>query len=122
MKISCAAVLLIALPMFGAAQTRYVPPPGIEVPAQIRDELKTGVAELGASLQELQQSLKGKPASLTLLPDIEIFHKAVEWPLVYGEFYRSNEFAIARTLLRQGMERAHALRNGEAPWTSATGL
>src|SRR5882724_9375186 len=116
MKLSCAAVLLIALPLFGAEQTRYAPSPGIEVPVQIREELKMGVGELGANLQELRQLLKGKPTLLNLLPDVEIFHKAVEWPLIYGEFYRTNEFAIARALLWQGIERAQALGRGQAPW------
>src|SRR5207302_4963940 len=32
------------------------------------------------------------------------------------------EVEIARTLLSQGMRRAVQLRNGEAPWTTATGL
>src|SRR5205814_7755589 len=123
MKLSCLTLLLLGFGSVVAAQeSQYAPPPGIAIPPDIRDELHKGVLELDANIKELRQIVKAKPTLLTLLPDVEIFHKAVEWPLLYDEFYRSNEFAIARTLLRQGMERAQALRNGETPWTTATGL
>ncbi len=117
------AVLFAVTARVGAAeQTRYAPPPGIAVPQEIREELERGVSDLGARLRELRQVLKGKTNLLGLLPDVEIYHKAVEWPLIYGEFYRSNEFAIARTLLAQGMDRVRALQDGKAPWETATGL
>src|SRR5581483_11985644 len=38
------------------------------------------------------------------------------------EFYDAKEVPIARKLLKQGMERAHQLREGQTPWTTATGL
>lgn len=57
-----------------------------------------------------------------LLPDVEIFHKAVDWALRYEEFYRSNEVGLARSLLKQGNERARQLREGKPAWLTATGL
>ena len=60
-----------------------------------------------------------KPALLVLLPDVEIFHKAVDWAARDGEFYRSNEVDVARGLLSQGMERAARLRAGDAPWAAS---
>src|SRR6266702_4458495 len=56
------------------------------------------------------------------LPDVQIFHKAVDWALRYDEFYRTNEVGIARRLLEEGRARAGALHGGTAPWTNATGL
>ena len=59
---------------------------------------------------------------LELVPDAEIYHKAVHWALVYDEFFKTNEVKTARALLAQGMERAEQLRQGKAPWITATGL
>src|SRR5207248_8154419 len=42
--------------------------------------------------------------------------------LEYNEFYSRNEVPVARELLKQGLDRAHDLRNGRAPWAAATGL
>src|SRR5439155_13191291 len=103
-------------------KVRRIPPPGIKSPDADRIELERGVAELGAQIESLRVELKGKPALLDLLPDAQIYHKAVDWALRYDEFYKSNEVQVARALLQQGMERAKALRGGWATWTNATGL
>src|SRR5205823_14551777 len=63
-----------------------------------------------------------RPPLLELLPDVQIYHNAVRYALKYNEFYSDKEFVVARNLLRQGLERATALRDGKAPWTTATGL
>src|SRR2546429_5545783 len=105
-----------------ADKVRRIPPPGIKVPDTDRAELEAGVAELGGEIESLRGELKGKPALLDLLPDAQIYHKAVDWALSYDEFNKSNEVQVARTLLQQGAERAKALRNGFAPWTNASGL
>ena len=103
-------------------KVRPVPPPGIKISEADRAGLESGVTELGKEIDSLRGELKGKTALLDLLPDLQIYHKAVDWALRYDEFYKSNEVQVARTLLQQGMERARALRNGSAPWTNATGL
>jgi hypothetical protein len=103
-------------------KVRRVPPPGISIPAIDRSELEAGVAELGKSIEALRSELKSKPALLNLLPDVQIYHKAVDWALRYDEFYKTNEAQVARALLIQGMQRAEALRDGRAPWLTATGL
>ncbi len=108
-----------AVPIAGA---RRVPPPGIAVPATGRALLEAGVRELAGEIESLRGTLKTNSALLKLLPDVEIFHKAVRWPLDYDEFLRSNDVALAKGLLRQGRERAQALRDGKAPWLAATGL
>jgi len=105
-----------------ADKVRRVPPPGITISEASRAELTTGAAELGQEIDALRSALKSKPALLELLPDVQIYHKAVSWALRYDEFFKSNEVQVARTLLKQGMERAQLLRDGKAPWISATGL
>ncbi|MEY2600360.1 MAG: hypothetical protein RLZZ142_2619 [Verrucomicrobiota bacterium] len=103
-------------------QVRPIPPPGIEVPEADRTQLQSGVNALGEQIQALRSSLAKKPALLELLPDVEIFHKAVDWALRYNEFFKKTEFDTARSLLEEGTLRARALRDGQSPWTTQTGL
>ncbi|MHB8520181.1 MAG: prolyl oligopeptidase family serine peptidase [Limisphaerales bacterium] len=102
-------------------QVRRVPPPGLAIAAAARAELETGVAELGRTIDALPTDLKSHPALRDLLPDVEIFYKAVQWPLAYDEFYSTNDVPVARRLLHEGLERARQLREGQAPWLTATG-
>ena len=76
-------------------EVKAVPPPGIAIPARDRDELEKGVAELGKQIESLPADLAGKASLLDLLPDVEIYHKAVDWALRYNEFYRTNEIQTA---------------------------
>ncbi len=101
---------------------RPIPPPGIAVPENVRTELRAGCDELGKAIADLRKALAGKPDQLALLPDIEVFHKAVDWALRYNEFYDAKEFAVARKFLTQGRDRAKQLAEGKAAWTTQTGL
>lgn len=103
-------------------KVRRVPPPGIKITDTDRLELEAGVAELGKAIELLRIDLKSKPTLLELLPDVQIYHKAIDWPLRYDEFFKTNETQVARALLEQGKQRARALRDGKAPWATATGL
>jgi len=120
---------LVLLPLFNAlAQqnnadaVRPIPPPGIAVPAADRAELETGIAELGKEIETLRAELKGKPALLALLPDVQIFHNAARYALTYNEFYKPEEIKLAKEQLQQGKARAQALRAGKPDWPHATGL
>jgi dienelactone hydrolase len=104
-----------------AENVRPVPPPGIAVPAADRQELEAGLKELRQEIERLRTALASKPA-LDLLPDVQIYEKAVRWALIYNEFYQQREIAVAKTLLKQGLDRARQLHEGKAPWTTATGL
>src|SRR2546426_1052860 len=103
-------------------KVRRVPPPGIKISDSDRAELQKGAEELSQAIEALRPALKGQPALLDVIPDAQIYHKAVSWALRYDEFFKSNEVRTARALLAQGMERARLLAEGSAPWLTATGL
>jgi dienelactone hydrolase len=86
----------------------------VEVPAADRTDLEAGLARLKAATAKL----KGN----ALLPDVLIYQEAVRYALQYNEFFRADEIAKAKVLLREGEERARLLANGESPWKNATGL
>ncbi|MEO6035083.1 MAG: prolyl oligopeptidase family serine peptidase [Verrucomicrobiota bacterium] len=105
-----------------ASEVRRIPPPGIEIPEEVRTELTRETEKLGNEIESLRGALKNKTPMLELLPDVEIYHKAVHWALDYNEFYKSNEIAAARALLKDGWQRAANLREGTIPWNTVTGL
>lgn len=105
-----------------ADNVRRIPPPGVPVPDADRQELEQGLTALSREIAALPKTLKGKPALLDLLPDVEIYHKAVRYALTYEEFFKANEIKTGKDLLKEGLERATQLKAGQAPWTNATGL
>jgi dienelactone hydrolase len=120
-----AAAFGVALIVSASAQAptqKQVPPPGIEVPEAERAELTAGAAALAKEIASLQGRLRIDPAAASLLPDVEIFHKAVDWALRYNEFFKKDQFAQAKALLAEGSARAKALQGGQTPWTTQTGL
>jgi dienelactone hydrolase len=103
-------------------RVRPIPPRGIEVPQAQRKELTSLLDELDREIRDLPAALKGKAALLELLPDVEVFHKAVHYALNHGEVYSKGELEQARKLIEQGRARAKQLRDGKPAWTTATGL
>lgn len=101
---------------------RVVPPAGVDVPAEIRAQLEQDVVRLGRDLDFLDFRLREQPALHGLLPDVQVYHKAVDWALRHDEFVRTNDVLLARTLLEEGQRRVQQLREGRAPWITATGL
>src|SRR5207249_201254 len=93
---------------------KSIPPAGIEVSSADRAELEAGLAHLRAATSKL--------SAHPLLPDVMIYQQAVRYALEYNEFFKSDEIAKARVLLQEGEERARLLAQGQAPWTTATGL
>lgn len=111
-------------PAASPAQNRVpkqLPPPGVAIPDSERAELTASVEELGKEIAALKLA-KLAGGLNALIPDVEVFHKAVDWALRYNEFYNVKEVATARTLLAEGKSRAASLKKGEAPWTLKTGL
>src|SRR4029079_16305101 len=72
-------------------QVRRIPPAGVAVPAADRTELEDGVRQLGIAIEELRAGLKGAPALLDLLPDVQIYHNAVRYALQYDEFFNARD-------------------------------
>ena len=101
---------------------KRVPPPGIKVSEEDRKVLEAGIAELGAQIDRLRESLANKRELVDLLPDVQIFHNAARYALTCDEFFKPDEIAKANALLKEGMDRAVQLSEGKAGWTSASGL
>jgi hypothetical protein len=100
-------------------KVRPVPPPGVEVPAEARTELEEKLKALDVRIQAIRRS---KNPSKDLLPDVEIYWRAVHDALAYGEFFTDKEIDAAKKLLQTGMERAEQLVVGQSPWAKQTGL
>ncbi len=99
---------------------RRIPKLGVEVPAEQRAELERKLKQLRQSITLLRN--RNSPFVNELLPDIEIFHKAVNDAIVYQEFFDPKEIDSAAPLLEEAVQRIMSLSKGEAPWTRATGL
>jgi hypothetical protein len=127
-------LLALAVPIFadGPADNqpdnvRPIPPKGSPVPEADLKELRAGLVELQKEIADTTTALKGKPALLELLPDVQIYEKAVRWALDYDEMYitaqpKRDDVAVAKAHLKTGMQRAKELRDGKPSWTTATGL
>lgn len=103
-------------------RVRRIPPAGVAISDDDRKELQSGAEQLARELDSVRQSLSKNAKLLRLLPEVEIYHKSVSWALRFDEFFRTNEVAAAREQIKEGLARAAALRDGQAPWTLATGL
>lgn len=117
--------ILVFFSLSALALSASNPPTGIPIPPEIRAELEEGVAELRETIEELRLMTVSDARIRELLPDIVIYYNAVHYALEHDQFYRKddpNDFEIAATFLRQGMERAAALKKGQAPWARQTGL
>ncbi len=96
------------------AAEKPIPPVGVAVPDKDRAELEAGLQRLSAAVEKIKDHVYA--------PDVIIFREAVRYALTYNEFFKVEEIARAKDLLKQGQERADALLHGKAPWTRATGL
>jgi len=104
---------------------RRVPKLGIEVAPNDVAELQARLDKLAGLLKQLATLLPDPVAQarrLELIPDVEIYYKAVHDTLVYNEFHNPPEVAVAAAHLNTGIDRAEQLLAGDANWTTATGL
>lgn len=104
------------------AEVRPVPPAGIPVPDAERASLIAELQQLRVAIDDAAKAQAKHPRLGELLPDIEVYFKAVDWALRHGEFFKPNEFKDAHELLAEGLARAKAFKEGGAPWTRQTGL
>lgn len=122
-----AFVVCCSLPVFAdglgdnhPAKVRAVPKAGVEVPAADREKMERRLAELADKLGKLDASKDAKVQRL--IPDVEIFQRAVRCALEFNEFLSPKAISIGHQLLQVGHERADQLLTGNAPWTTQTGL
>jgi dienelactone hydrolase len=107
-----------------APPPKKIPAPGLTLTDADRAELTAGATAFRVEIDALARDLasSGEARLLALLPDVEIFHKAVAWSLADDTFYSSKEIQFARHLLATGRERAAQLRAKRSPWLEARGL
>ena len=99
------------------AKVKPIPPVGISVSKQDRDELTQKLDELGKEIANLSNSPRGpKGIRAELLPDVEILYKAVHDALKYNEFYSPGEVKQAGKFLDEGLSRARQLRSNRVTW------
>jgi dienelactone hydrolase len=92
-----------------------IPPVGIVLPTKDAEEVAKGLGELQGLIKEI-----GKHE---LLPDVDIYEKAVRWAVDYKEIFDSKGgIATVKSVLKTGLERAKAMKDGKTPWTTQTGL
>ncbi|HUR38443.1 MAG TPA: prolyl oligopeptidase family serine peptidase [Planctomycetota bacterium] len=103
-----------------AENVRRIPPPGVAVPDADKAELTAGLEALGKEIDAIRSELQGKPA-LALLPDVQIYHKSVDWALRHNEFFNVKEIPSAKSQLQFGLDRAKRLRGGTPNWGNTRG-
>lgn len=102
------------LPPFPKIQHK-IPPQGVELEAEVLDELRSRLTALKIAL-ELPQ------ARGALSGDVTALVKSVEWAVDLGEFYSPAHGDIARAVLTEAERRVRLLARGENDWTRQTGL
>ncbi len=105
-----------------ATDVRPVPPPGVAVPDVDRARLTEGLKKLRTAIDDAVKAQAKNPQLADLLPDIEIYHKAVDWALRYNEVHKLGELKSADEILAEGLQRAEQFKTGQSPWTKQKGL
>lgn len=101
-------------------KVRRIPRLGIQVSAEDREKLTQQLGKLAQQIASLRESSDTLAADL--LPDVLIYHRAVDVALKHQEFFAPGDIKAAYELLAEGRERATMLSQGKAPWTTQTGL
>jgi pimeloyl-ACP methyl ester carboxylesterase len=99
---------------------RRIPREGIDVPADREAALREKLTALQQRISELAQ--KKDSESQALLPDVQIFERAVRCALDYNEFFSPKDVDKADALLDEGLARATQLAEGQPLWPQQTGL
>jgi dienelactone hydrolase len=95
-----------------ADKVRPVPPRGIVVAEADRKALQDGLDELARAVDALRTAHKNDPGFPGILPDVQIYHRAVATALAHGEFFDAKDVARAKVLLKEGLGRAEKLLAG----------
>jgi Prolyl oligopeptidase family len=121
--IYCFLLIAIAHPAFSQPNidttVRRIPALGIKVNEDDQKELETGLNELSAAIEQLRK--KKDVFTIKYLPDVLIYHKAVDYALKYREFFNEKDITSAKAELKEGLWRADQLSQRKAPWTTQKG-
>lgn len=101
------------------AIARRLPPPGIEVPREQGNRLREAIDELAMRVDRARPALAKEQAEL--LPDVEVYLKAVSYALENEEFYDLRDVERAQELLRAGRQRLEELASGKPAWPAQRG-
>ncbi|MDB5320185.1 MAG: alpha/beta hydrolase: peptidase or carbohydrate esterase [Phycisphaerales bacterium] len=119
MKSLFIALILSLAPLARAQEAiKPIPPIGKELPAVDKAELEGAIAHLDKEIRMLRLTLESKPALLALLPDIQIYHNALRYPLIYHE---PIDMKSARAALAEADDRLAQLHVGQVKWVNISG-
>ena len=112
----CLVLLFITTKAFAYEPIpRRIPPAGKPVPPEAKTKLRVDLAALRAEAAKFN----GNP----LLPDVEIYLKAVELALEFGEFYKPKaDVPKAERALATARKRLDDLMDTQSPWELENGL
>src|SRR5690348_3155537 len=91
---------------------RRLPPAGTALSADQKQQLQEAWKKLDARIRAARPDLSDE-----LLPDVEIYSKAIRFALDFDEFYRPQDFANANKLLAAANQRLDELTHGQHSWT-----
>jgi hypothetical protein len=94
-------------------------PSGKPPDADTLKKIEAQKEKLGEALTQLHKA--GLRETNLILPDIEIYHKAVTWMLRHKEFFNDNDAEHLLAVLDRGLLRATQQSRGETPWLNETG-
>jgi hypothetical protein len=86
--------------------------------AEEKQQIQAKIDRLGAMIRDM----RARRVDDSLLVDVEIFHEAARWIMVFPEeFFNKNAVAHTLHVLDMGLERAAQLKDGKSPWLSQKG-
>ena len=100
---------------------KQAPDAGVAIPEPDRQALTAATAELEKNIETFRSGHAGDAKAMALLPDVEIFEKAVDWALRYDEFMNVKQVESAKRALTEGASRLLALNEGKTPWLEGGG-
>ena len=105
---------------------RQIPPPGIELPADERRQLENSLNQMDINLTAARQIARedaSKQAKIeSLVPDVEIFYRAVSQAIGFRELYSKRDIDNAKRVGAEGVRRSSQLPGAVGPWRKQKGL
>lgn len=139
MRSALLSVLLLAAPALADGpgdnvpdNVRPIPPKAPPLADDAKKELAAGLKELQQAIADAETAVKGKPELLALLPDVQIFEKAVRYGVEHEEVFvltdpkdpkkvTRNDVTVHKATIKTGIDRAKQLAAGKPSWVTQTG-